>query len=156
MVPYLKRFPWKLQEHLWQSRGPGLFQGREHHQEPPGGPTARDNIIQKKQHIYRYKCEKLDCDEEYIEISARTFGERLRAHLRAPSPIYDHANTTGHHISVNNFSIVYWKAHSITRIILEAMYIRVNDPSLNRNISKFHLPHIWDKVLLNTPGLHLK
>ena len=32
----------------------------------------------------------------------------------------------------------------------------VNNPTLNRNIGKFNLPHIWDRVLLNTPGLTFK
>ena len=31
-----------------------------------------------------------------------------------------------------------------------------NNPTLNRNIGKFNLPHIWHRVLLNTPGLNLK
>ena len=30
------------------------------------------------------------------------------------------------------------------------------DPSLNNNIGKFNLSHIWDRVLLNTKGLTLK
>ena len=40
--------------------------------------------------------------------------------------------------------------------IKESIFIRVNNPTLNRNIGKFYLPHIWDKVLLHTPGLTLK
>ena len=32
----------------------------------------------------------------------------------------------------------------------------VNNPFLNRNIGKYHLPHIWDEVLLNTSELKLK
>ena len=35
-----------------------------------------------------------------------TNGVRNKKYLRAPSPIYDHANTTGHSIQLNNFSIV--------------------------------------------------
>ena len=42
-----------------------------------------------------------------------------------------------------------------TRLIKESIYIKVNNPSLNRNIGKFNLSHIWDRVLLNTPGLKL-
>ena len=42
------------------------------------------------------------------------------------------------------------------RAIKEALYIRVNNPSLNRNIGKYHLPHIWDEVLLNYSELKLK
>ena len=41
------------------------------------------------------------------------------------------------------------------RTIKEALYIRVNNPSLNRNIGKYHLPHIWDEVLLNISELNL-
>ena len=41
------------------------------------------------------------------------------------------------------------------RTIKEALYIRVNNPSLNRNIGKYHLPHIWDEVLHNTSELKL-
>ena len=41
-------------------------------------------------------------------------------------------------------------------IIKESIFIGVNNPTLNRNIGKFNLPHIWDRVLLNTPGLNLK
>ena len=38
-------------------------------------------------------------------------------------------------------------------IFKEVIYIRVNNPSLNRKIGKYHLPHIWDEVLLNNSEL---
>ena len=88
--------------------------------------------------------------------STRTFGERLKQHLRAPSPMYNHGNISGHHISVKYFSIVGREAHNITRTIKGAMDIRVNDQSLNRNIGIFQLPHTWAELLLNTPFLHLQ
>ena len=44
----------------------------------------------------------------------------------------------------------------LMRTIKEALYIRVNNPSLKRNIGKYHLPHIWDEVLVNIPELKLK
>ena len=31
------------------------------------------------------------------------------------------------------------------------MYIRVNNPTLNRNVGKCNFHHIWDRVLFNTP-----
>ena len=34
------------------------------------------------------------------------------------------------------------------------LIIRVNNPTLNNNVGKFSLPHIWDRVLINTPGLN--
>ena len=38
-----------------------------------------------------------------------------------------------------------------TRNIKEVMYIWVNDPSLNRNLGKYQLPHIWDQIVQDTP-----
>ena len=43
----------------------------------------------------------------------------------------------------------------MSRYIKESIFIRVNNPTLNNNIGKFNLPHIWDMVLINTPGLKL-
>ena len=119
-------------------------------------PKDKDNILQKSGVIYRYKCGRVDCEEEYIGESGRTFAERLREHMRAPSPIHDHFNITGHEVSLDNFSKVGREDQSIARTIKEAMLIRVNDPSLNRNIGKFQLPHIWDEVLVKSPELKLK
>ena len=73
-----------------------------------------------------------------------------------PSPIHDHSNITGHEISLDNVSIVGRENQSIARAIREAMLITVNDPSLNRNIGKYQLPHIWDEVLVKSPELKLK
>ena len=33
---------------------------------------------------------------------------------------------------------------NLKRAIKEALFISINNPSLNRNIGRFHLPHIWD------------
>ena len=109
-------------------------------------PKKKDNIQQKSGVIYRFRCGRVDCNEEYIWESGRTFAERFREHMKAPSPIHDHHNITGHEVSLDNFSVVGREDQSIARTIKEAILIRVNDPSLNRNIGKYQLPHIWDEV----------
>ena len=76
--------------------------------------------------------------------------------FKVPSPIHDHYNTTGHDISIDNFSIMGRDGQAIARSIKEAILIRVSDPSLNRNIDKYQLPHIWDEVLMKSPTLKLK
>ena len=88
--------------------------------------------------------------------SSRTFGERFKEHLKAPSPIYDHFNITGHNIFLENVSIVGREDQNLSRWTKEALFIRVNNPSLNKNIGKYHLPHIWDEVLLNNSEPKLK
>ena len=115
----------------------------------------KDPFKKKSGVIYRYKCDRVECDEEYIGESSSTFGEQFTEHQKAPSPIFDHYNTTGHKISIENFEIVGRDDQNLMRTIKEALYIRVNDPSLNRNIGKYHLPHIWDEVLFNISELKL-
>ena len=119
-------------------------------------PKYQDAIQKKSGVIYRYKCDRVECHEEYIGESSRTFGERFKEHLKAPSPIYDHFNTTGHHVTIENFNIVGREDQNLNRWMKEALFIRVNNPSLNKNIGKYHLPHIRDVVLLNTPELKLE
>ena len=122
------------------------------HQEHPGGLKHKDTTTQKSGVIYRYKCDREVCDEKYTGESTRTFGERFKEHLKAPFPIFEHCNITGHHTSVDNFIIVGWESQNLTRTMREAIVIRVDGPSLNRNISKYQWPYIWDEVLLNTAG----
>ena len=70
-----------------------------------------------------------------------------------------HTSTSGHPVSSECFSIVDREAQGLTKNIKEAMYIKVNDPSLHRNMGKFQLPPIWDQVLKDTistqPSLHM-
>ena len=119
-------------------------------------PKDKDPVLKKSRFIYSYKCGRVECDEEYIGESSRTFGERFKEYQKAPFPIFDHYNITGHSISIDNFNIVGREDQNLMRAIKEALYIRVNNPSLNRNIGKYHLPHMWDEVLFNISELKIK
>ena len=112
-------------------------------------------MINQSGAIYWYQCGDLSCDDEYIGKTSRTFGERYKEHLKLPSAIHHHSNQTGHTTNQNNFQIIGRKGHNLARNIKESIYIRVNNPTLNNNIGKFNLSHIWDRVLLNTKGLTL-
>ena len=113
-------------------------------------------MVSKSEAIYWSQWGDLTCDDEYIGETSRTFGERFKEHLKDLFPIHHHSNNTGHPTSQNNFQIIGREGHGLARNIKESILIRVNKPILNRNIGKFHLPHIWLRVLLNTPGLTLK
>ena len=119
-------------------------------------PKDKEEMRKQSNIIYWYRCGRTECNDEYIWESARTFEERFKEHLKAPSPIYEHDNKTGHKPSVENFKIIGREGHGISRTIQEAIYIRVNNPTLNRNVGKYNLPHIWDKVLFSTPELKIK
>ena len=65
-------------------------------------PKDKDPILKKSGVIYRYKCDRVECDEVYIVQSSRTFAERFKEHLKGPFPIYDHCNTSGHTVTIDN------------------------------------------------------
>ena len=112
-------------------------------------------MANKNSVIYSYSCGKIDCDEENIGQSGRTFGERFKEHLKASPPIFVHQSSSGHETSMENIKIIGREENNLARTIKEAMYIRVNNPTLNRNIGKYYLPHIWDKILFTIPELKM-
>ena len=75
--------------------------------------------------------------------------------MKAPSPIFGHQNNSGHETPMENFKIISREENSLARTIKEGMYIRVKNPTLNRNIGKYNLPHIWDQVLFTIPELKM-
>ena len=119
-------------------------------------PKDKDRITSKNSVIYRYTCGMIDCDEEYIGESGRTFGERYKEDLKVPSPIFLHQSNSGHKATLDNFKIIGREYNSLARTIKESMYIRVNNPTLNRNIGKYNLPHIWNKILFTIPELKME
>ena len=58
-------------------------------------------------------------------------------------------------MQLTHSNIIGREDHVLARTIKESVYIIANNPTLNRNIGKFNLNHIWDRVLLNTPGLKI-
>ena len=115
----------------------------------------KDQYPQEKKSglIYCYQCGAIDCGEEYIGETSRTLGECYREHLKEPSPIHAHSQHTGHQLNPDQFNIIGREDQDLSRLIKESIYIRVNNPTLNRNIGKFNLSHIWDRVLFSTPNL---
>ena len=130
----------------------GLPQGQRHY----GLPKDKDPMVNQSSAICWFQCGDLGCDNEYIGETSWTFGEMYKEHLKAPSAIHLHSSQTGHPTNHNNFQIIGREGHNLARSIKESIYIRVNNPTLNNNIGKFNLPHIWDRVLFNTKSLNLK
>ena len=71
--------------------------------------------------------------------------------MKVLSSIFECQNNTGHTTSVENFKIIGREGHHIARAIKEAMYITVNNHTLNRSIGRYNLPHFWDRVLHSIP-----
>ena len=127
-----------------------------------GNRTLKQLLVQPKEKdpkekesgvIYHYQCQVTDCRDEYIGETSRTLWEQCKEHMREPSPIQVHSQRSGHHTTMHNFNILGREGQDLTRLIKEVIFIMVNNPTLNRNIGKFQLSHIWDRVLFSTPNL---
>ena len=118
-----------------------------------GNPKDNDPKTHKTEIIYHYKCPHINCPEAYIGELHRALGDRVKEHLKAPSPIHQHSTTTGHPLDLDLFNIIHKEVHSHSRTIKEAMFIHVLDPTLNRNLGKYELLHMWDNLLQASPTL---
>ena len=105
-------------------------------------PKDKDPMANKSGPIYWLQSGDLTCDDEYIGETSRTFEERFKEHLKEPSPVHNHSINTGHPSTLHNFQIIGSKEQGIARTIKESIYIRANNPTLNRNIGKFNLHHV--------------
>ena len=110
-------------------------------------PKDQDPKNKKSGVIYSFQCNHIAYNEEYIGETARTLGERCKEHLKQPSPIHVHIQQTGHNTTETSFNIIGREDQGLARTIKESIYIRVNNPTLNQNIGKYNLSHIWDRVL---------
>ena len=117
-------------------------------------PQEQGQQTLKSEVLHRFKYPHINCSEEYMGESGRAFGDRLKEHLRAPSPTHPHSHSTGYPVSPECFTIVDREAQGVTRNMMEAMYIHVNDPSLNRNLRKYQLPHIWPIISVQITQLY--
>ena len=71
------------------------------------------------------------------------------------SPTHGHSNISVHSTNTDSFTIIGREDHGLARAIKESIYIRVNNPTLNRNVGKYNLHHIWDRVMLSPPELRI-
>ena len=63
---------------------------------------------------------------------------------------------TGHSTTpLKTYNIIGREDYGLARTIKESIYIRVRNPTLNSNIGKYNLHHIWGRVLFNTPDLKI-
>ena len=106
MVPYSQGIGDSV-KNICKNHGVGVhFKGGQTLKNILVSPRDKDNITCKSSVIYSYTCGMIDCDEEYIGESERTFGERYKEHLKAPSPIFLHQNNSGHETALDNFSMI--------------------------------------------------
>ena len=115
-----------------------LFQGKMTIRDMLVKPKYKDPVEKKSGAIYWFQYGELACDEEYIGETSWIFGERYKECLKEPSPIHAESIQTGHSTNSENFSIIGRQDHGLARTIKESIYIRDNNPTLNRKVGKYN------------------
>ena len=85
----------------------------------------------------------------YREKSPGLWGNTTDSISRSPPPIHAHSLHTSHLLNPDQFNIIGREDQNLSRLIKDSIYITVNNPTLNRNIAKFNLSHLWDRVLFS-------
>ncbi len=86
--------------------------------------------------------------------TGRSVEERYSDHLKGQSAIHSHLNESQHTSpGVENVKVLCKESNQIKRKIKETLYIKVNDPELNRNIGKYTIPDLYNKILKEKGGL---
>ena len=108
----------------------------------PKDPTPKDK---KSGVVYQIKCKT--CNRLYIGETARSLKTRMDEHKKtASSAIREHQTNTGHAIDWENAKIIGREDHWLKRKIKEAIAIRKDKPSLNRD-QGWDLPPIFNSLL---------
>ena len=100
--------------------------------------------------IYRITCD--DCEATYVGETERSLKARFDEHKR-PSSISSevsrhlHASNPAHTIQLDKTKVLDTEPRWFERGVKEAIYIRTNTPSLNRDGGRHNLPPVWDNIL---------
>ena len=156
VVPYIPNTREKFKKRCKKKAIQVHFKGINTLRTALGNPKDKDPKNNQTGIIYHYQCPHINCTSAYIGESSRSLGDRVKEHFKAPSPIHHHSVTTGHPMDPNQFNIVHKEVDCHSRTIKDAMFICVQDPTLNRNLGKYQLPHIWDHLLQVSPNLQCK
>ena len=94
------------------------------------------------------------CTEVYIGETERSLKTRFLEHRRPSSTTSEvsqhiHIESPGHHVDLEKVQILDREPRYFERGVKEAIYIRVNQPSLNRDGGRYKLPKVYDPILMS-------
>ena len=118
----------------------------------PKDPTPKES---KSGIIYQIRCKT--CKRLYIGETARSLKTRMEEHRKTTSSaVREHQTDTGHEIDWENVKIIGKESQWMKRKIKEAIAIRRDKPSLNRD-QGWDLPPIFNSLLSHdlTMGSHV-
>ena len=92
------------------------------------------------------------CLESYIGETERSLKKRFQEHKRPSSTSSEvskhiHIESPGHQVDIEEVQILDREPRYFERGVKEAIYIRANKPSLNKDGGRYKLPRVYDPVV---------
>ena len=103
---------------------------------------------QKTDIIYHWKFPANNCTAEYIGKTNRSLKERVSDHKikpQVPSETTSLQNTQK--TELKDFTIIDRDSNTLHCQGKETLHIHIKDPPLNRNMGKFRIPSVFNKLL---------
>ena len=113
----------------------------------PKDPIEKEKVVGP---VYKITCE--DCEASYVGETERSLKARFSEHRR-PSSVnsevskHIHTDCPDHGVQLDKTEILAVEPKWYERGVKEAIYIRANKPSLNRDGGRFNLSPIWNNTL---------
>ncbi len=121
----------------------------------PKDSLGKDKIVGP---VYQINCES--CEASYIGETERSLKARFAEHRRPSTTTSEvsrhiHTDCPNHNISLEETRILCVENRWFERGVKEAIYIRMHEPTLNRDGGRYQLPPVWTntlKVQASRPG----
>jgi len=106
--------------------------------------------------VYMIPCQgqtiKGPCRESYIGETERSLKTRFLEHRRPSSTSSEvsqhiHIESPGHHVDLEQVQILDREPRYFERGVKEAIYIKANRPSLNKDGGRYKLPDVYDPII---------
>ena len=113
----------------------------------PKDKILKDRVVGP---VYHISCE--DCEASYIGETERSLKARFQEHRRPSSSTSEvskhlHTEQPGHSVQLDKVKILDVEPRWFERGVKEAIHIKVNKPTLNRDGGRYQLPSVWDNLL---------
>ena len=123
--------------------------------------SVKDKTPQEKRShlVYGLKCPAGGCDKTYVGETQQALKKRASQHRKPTSgdqynsAIFTHLQESGHSFKDSDFVILDREDKWFERGVKEALFERIEKPSLNKAGGlRFNLSHTWDRALRGIPS----
>ena len=113
----------------------------------PKDKVEKDKIVGP---VYHIACS--ECDASYIGETERSLKARFQEHRRPSSTTSEvsrhiHVDQPEHSVDMDKTRILAVEPRWFERGVKEAIYIRLNNPTLNKDGGRYNLPPVWNNLL---------